>query len=408
MTLFSRGAKIMWSPSLNTNRKREVLLLLLLFGILFLASVDNQLLIPLLPRLGLELSQSIAQMGWLFSVYALSAAIFNLFFGPLTDRYGRVPFLRFGLLLFLIMALLTAHSRTYADLLWLRAGTGVAAGLLSTCTASFIGDCFPYEKRGRVMGFVLTSYFAALIFGVPLSSLIAQNWGWRTVFLLSAAIAAVLSLGSWLFVPVEQRSSRVRFRQVWVSYGKLISSRSTGSALLVSACVSGGTLAFLTFISGYLNDAFGLDALGISSVFFIAGLAAVVASPVSGWLSDQWTKRKVFLASNTVLAFPLLIVVWLQWNMLLFSILFLISLLIAFRQTSLQTLQTQLVPSERRGSFLALRNCSSQLGISGSVFLAGVLYSNHGYASVTGLAAILTVMGSCLVYFLISEPHGES
>ena len=76
---------------MKDEAKHELLLILVLFGTLFLASVDNQLLIPLLPDLSSELSKSIAQMGWLFSVYALSAAIFNLVFGPLTDRYGRIP-----------------------------------------------------------------------------------------------------------------------------------------------------------------------------------------------------------------------------------------------------------------------------------------------------------------------------
>ena len=392
---------------MKKEAKHELLLILVLFGTLFLASVDNQLLIPLLPTLASELSKTMAQMGWLFSIYALSAAVFNLFFGPLTDRYGRVPFLRFGLLLFLGSALLTAQSKTYSDLLWLRAGTGLSAGLLSTCTASFIGDYFPYERRGRIMGFVLSSYFAALIFGVPLSSLIAQNWGWRTVFLLSSAIAGILFAGSWLFVPLGSRRQRRTLGQVWNSYSMLTRNRTTGSALLVSACVSGGTLAFLTFISGYLNDEFGLDAVAISAVFLIAGLAAVLASPVSGLLSDRWTKRKVFLLSNTILALPLLLLVRFEWGVFLFITLFLISLLIAFRQTSLQTLQTQLISFERRGSFLALRNCSSQLGISGSVFLAGILYSEQGYAAVTCLAAVLTVIGSLLLFFLISEPEGD-
>ncbi|HLV00141.1 MAG TPA: MFS transporter, partial [Acidobacteriota bacterium] len=72
----------------------QALILATLFGVLFLASVDNQLLIPLLPLLSDDLSVSLQRLGWLFSIYALSAALFNLFLGPLTDRYGRVIFLR--------------------------------------------------------------------------------------------------------------------------------------------------------------------------------------------------------------------------------------------------------------------------------------------------------------------------
>jgi predicted MFS family arabinose efflux permease len=224
---------------------------------------------------------------------------------------------------------------------------------------------------------------------------------------MSCLIGIVLFAGSWLFVPRGPKAASRTFRQVWQSYLELAFNRRTGSALYVSFCISGGTLAFLTYISGYLNEAFGLDALAISSVFLIAGLAAVLASPVSGWLSDRWSKRRVFLFSNTLLGIPLLLLVRLEWSIFLFGALFLISLFISFRQTSLQTLQTQLVSFERRGSFLALRNCFSQLGISLSVFLAGMLYSDFGYLAVTFLAAGLTLVASVLLYFLIPEPKGR-
>jgi len=384
---------------------KEAFLILVLFGTLFLASVDNQFLIPILPLLSGEFSEPIEVLGLLFSVYALSAAVFNLIFGPLTDRFGRVPFLRLGLFLFCVLALLTAHSRGYPDLLWIRAGTGLAAGLLSTCTASFIGDHFPYERRGRVMGIVLSSYFAALIFGVPMSSWIAQTWGWRTVFLASFGISTVLFLASILVVPGSPSTSKSPVQWPWQSYSKLIGNRVTGAALLVSFAVSGGTLAFLTFISGYLYDTFGLDPVAISFVFLISGLGAILASPASGWLSDRWTKRRVFLISNTLLVVPLVLLVQFGWGWAFFSILFLISLCISFRQTSLQTLQTQLISLERRGSFIALRNCFSQLGISGAVFMAGVFYPRYGYSRVTYLAAGLTLLGSVVLYLLIPEPR---
>jgi predicted MFS family arabinose efflux permease len=387
---------------------KEALLILVLFGALFLASVDNQLLIPLLPRLSSEFAEPIERMGWLFSLYALSAAVFNLILGPLTDRYGRVPFLRLALFLFCVLALLTAQSRGYSDLVWIRTGTGLAAGLLSNCTASFIGDYFPYERRGRVMGIVLSSYYAALIVGVPLSSWVAQEWGWRTVFFFSSGIAALLLVAAVLSVPSTRRASATTTWRLWHSYLGLLRDRELTGALVTSFTTSGGTLAFLTFISAYLNGVFGLEPLAISFVFFIAGLAAMLASPISGWLSDHFRKRRVFLGSNTFLVLPLLLLIHFSWGWPLFAALFVISLCIAFRQTSLQTLQTQLISSDRRGAFIALRNCFSQLGISVSVFVAGILYSQYQYAGVTYLAAGLTLVGSLSLFFLISEPaEGE-
>lgn len=381
----------------------QLLIIVTLFGVLFLATSDNQILIPILPLIGGDLGVSIEVMGWLFSAYALAASLFNILLGPLTDRFGRVFFLQVGLILFAITALGTSLAGTYTEILILRCGAGLSAGLLSTCTASLVGDLFPYKHRGRVMGVVLSSYFAALMLGVPVGAALAQWWGWRSVFRLSLGTALLLFIMLFFFrvpVPAGQKAIREHYR----SYRAFFAGRATHAGLWVSFGVSGGTLAFLTYISGYLNQAFQLSAVQISLLFLVAGLAAAIASPASGYLSDRLTKREVFLASNSFLAAPLLMVPFLAWGGLLIAVFFLVSLCIGFRQTALQTLQTELVPRPQRGAFIALRNGFSQLGISLSVFLAGILYSMFGYVAVIFLAAALTLASSLLLFFSVEEP----
>jgi DHA1 family inner membrane transport protein len=254
------------------------------------------------------------------------------------------------------------------------------------------------------MGFVLSSYFAALIIGIPLSSWVGQLLGWRSIFWASSGLSLLLLLASlFSFAGVHLPEVRKRF-PVLKSYRQVLGTRVTMAALGVSFTVSGGTLTFLTYISGYLNSEFGLGAIAISSVFAVSGVGAVLASPLSGWLSDKSTKRRVFLISNTVLVLPLLAVTELDWGLPLYAVLLLISLCISFRQTSLQTLQTQLISTKQRGTFLALRNCFSQMGISVGVLVGGQLYSTEGYGAVTLLAAGLTVAGSLLMYLMVPEP----
>ncbi len=375
-----------------------------LFGILFLATADNQLLIPLLPILRRELDVPMRTLGWLFSGYALAAALGSLCLGPMSDRFGRLVFFRLGLFFFSLIAFLTYTVQVYYQLFWLRVGTGLMAGLLSTCTASLVGDLFPYERRGRAMGAVLSSYFAALILGVPLAAWVAQVWNWRTVFLASSLLAFVLLICSVFFLPRETLSSPRPLRSYFSMYPRLILHRETRAAVAVSFCVSGATLAFLTFISDYLDQSFGLRPVQISWLFVTAGVAAAVGSPVSGWISDRFTKRRVFLVANTLLIVPLLALDRLEWGSPLIGLFFLISLCIAFRQTALHTLQTELVDRGQRGSFLALRNTFSQLGISVAVLVAGILYSQMGYRGVTLWAALLTLLGSGMLYQFIEEP----
>jgi len=123
-----------------SESQRSRVIIATLFGVLFLATADNQLLIPLLPTLGREFGVSVQSLGWLFSSYALAAGLFSLLLGPLSDRFGRVVFLRIGLVFFCIIAICTYLVKDYSQLFWFRTMTGLTAGLLSTCTASFIGE----------------------------------------------------------------------------------------------------------------------------------------------------------------------------------------------------------------------------------------------------------------------------
>jgi len=386
--------------------QKNIFVIAPLFGILFLVTADNQMIIPLLPTLGRELETSVEKLGWLFSFYALSAAFFNLLLGPLSDRFGRVLFIRLGLAFFFLIALTTYFSENYLQLFCLRGLAGLTAGLLSTCSISFVGDFFSYEHRGRVMGIVLSSYFAALILGVPIGAWISQTWSWKNSFLLSAILALVLLCCSLLFFPKESYafSPHINLKTYFLVYPQFFTQRETAAAVAVSFGVSGGTLAVMTFISGYLDQIFGLKPLEISWIFLSAGMGAIIASLLAGLLSDKFTKRNIFLISNTLLIIPLLLLVQLPWGISLILTFSLISLCVGFRQTALQTLQTELVPTSQRGAFLALRNSCSQLGISAAVFVGGILYSTIGYGAVTIMSAIMTLISSGILYRFIREP----
>ena len=373
-----------------------------LFLVLFLASADNQMLIPLLPALSRDFGVAAEEVAWIFSLYAISASVFNLLLGPLTDRWGRMPFLKLGLFGFSVLAFATYRASNYGDLLWLRAGTGIAAGLLSTCTAGLVGDFFPYERRGRIMGIVLSSYFVALILGLPLGTWIAEGWQWRTVFFCSGVLAGALMLISLGLPrqPDSKRSEKVQFR----IYLDFLRQGDTRSALAVSFVVAGGTLAFLVFLSNYLHQSFGLSPFQISWVFVAAGIAAFLGSLVSGWVTDRWTKRRVFLVFNSLFALALLGIHLFSWGAALMLVFFFISLCVSFRQTALHTLQTELVTEQRRGAYLALRNSASQLGIAVFVLVAGSLNRQLGFGGVTALVALSAVVSSLLFFKAIREP----
>ena len=82
-----------------------------------------------------------------------------------------------------------------------------------------------------------------------------------------------------------------------------------------------------------------------------------------------------------------------------------VSLGIGFRQGPITALMTEMVPQHRRGSFVALRNIASQLGIGAAVAGGGLLYEWRGYFAVTSLSALMAGLVALLLTTHITEPE---
>ena len=112
----------------------------------------------------------------------------------------------------------------------------------------------------------------------------------------------------------------------------------------------------------------------------------------------------VSIVSNVLLAVAVGFVPFLPWGLGLLAVFALASLGAAFRQGPLTALMTEMVPAKQRGSFIALRNIASQLGIGATAYLGGVLFQRSGYAAVTSLCAAMTAAVVVLLATHIVEP----
>ena len=369
-----------------------------LFVILFTATVDSQLLIPLLPRLSLDLTTRVSTLGLLFSVYALAATASNLLLGPLSDHRGRIGFLRVGILLLAATSIAAQLCQSFWQLLLVRAAAGVAGGLLSVCTASLVGDWFSYRTRGRAVGVLMSAHFAALILGIPISVRVAELFHWRRGFLGVSLLAGVALLLSYFVFPSRSREvhSSGSVVQLYRVFWRDVEMRG---ALIVSFLTSGATLAFLAYISGL-----GLSPGQITWLFMITGVASIFGAPAAGWLSDRLSKRLVFLVGNTLLVVPLIFLASAAWGARLFWLFFSLMLLAAARQTALQAVQTELAGAARRGAFLGLRNGFAQLGIACCVAAAAYLFEVRGFPGVVAFTIGLTLAATLVFFLFVPEP----
>ncbi len=387
-----------------SRSKEELRVVASLFLILFLGVADSQILSPLLPAIRDQLGKSDSDMGFLFTGYSFCAGLSVLLWGPLSDAFGRKSGLLTGLLFFAVGSGVSFAASAFWTLLLGRIVTGMGASMISLNTLSYAGDFFPYKTRGWAMGCIFSSYFAALILGVPLGSWIGDKFSWNSVFgTLGAAGIGLLLLVRLTLPKLAPRRSRPAesIRQ----YMGFLKAQTTAGALMSSFFASGGTMGFLAFLGVWLHDAFGLSANNVGLVFLVCGFAALVASPFAGSLADKIGKRRQFILSNLSLALFLFILPGLNWGPALFVIFGTLSLSAAFRQGPMEAVLTEIVSSSSRGTFIALKNSFSQMGIGSAALLSGFLFESQGYWAVCVLGAVLNLLAVACMLFTYRQRH---
>ncbi len=386
--------------------EQGMIVVVCLFSVLFLGVADNQVLSPLLPAIRRQFAGSTREMSFLFTGYSLCAGISVLFWGPLSDFFGRRRGLLTGLVIFALGSSAAFLAQDFRALLLARIVTGMGASMLSLNTISYAADYFPYDRRGWAMGSIFSSYFAALILGVPIGSWLGEKLGWHYVFAMGGCTALSLFVATRLLLPRLQRhrlpgqAEFVVMQEVGTFVGFLRKQQTLG-ALLSSFCASAGTAGFLAFLGVWLHDAFGIPGQKIGLVFLVSGAAALVASPLAGALSDRIGKRTQFVASNVALAIFLILLPRLSWGLPLFGVFCLISLAAAFRQGPMEALLTEVVPAASRGSFIALKNSFSQLGIALAALLSGIAFEAAGYGAVCWIGVGANLAASGALVFLV-------
>ena len=257
----------------------------------------------------------------------------------------------------------------------------------------------PEHMRGRVVGNVMSGLLVGILLARPVSSVIANFAGWRSVFLISAAV--MLATLALLRFSLPHRRPQVNHH-----YGALLASLfalPVRIALLrqraaYQAAAFAGFSLFWTGVPLLLVRSFHYTQTGIA-IFALVGAAGALAAPLAGRMADRGhsTAGTVFALVTISLAFLAAILgSWLHSVIVLaLSGVLLdagVQTNLVFSQRSIYTLAPE-IRSRLNGMFMAIFFVG---GAAGSAITSPV-FVHFGWAGLCAVGAVLPVLA--LVYF---------
>jgi predicted MFS family arabinose efflux permease len=218
----------------------------------------------------------------LVTVYALTYAVGSPILAVTFNNFDRRDALTMALGCFIAGNLLAVAATTFPLLLASRMLMALGAGL---CTPTAIGVAVAIaspERRGRAVALVTSGITVATVVGVPLGSLVGNQFGWRATFALVAVLGAVALAGLLFGLPrgLPRTTATIGQRLAVARHGAVLYALATTMLWAV-----GGFTVF-TYLSIPLHN-FGFGASDISLALLVFGSAAAIGNMLGGTLADR-------------------------------------------------------------------------------------------------------------------------
>lgn len=379
-----------------------------LWMLLFAASSQVMIISPILPRISEQLGTPLEVLGNLVTVYAVMVGFFAIIMGPLSDKIGRRKILLIGTGCISFFLFLHFFVETFWELLAVRAFAGMAGGVLSGSAVAYVGDYFPYEKRGWANGWIMSGMAMGQILGIPIGTYLADLLGFRVPFLIFGAIMAITFVLIFLKVPqpnVDLAKDRVTLKGALQKYYQLLLRSEVRAVAIAYVFMFLSISIYVVYLPTWLEETFNVSGTAIASLFFVGGIANVITGPIAGKLSDKLGRRKIIIISclglSVVMVATTFVVKEFWMSYILF---FIVMVLIAMRISPFQALSTELIKSDNRGSLMSLLVAIGQVGYGLGGSVAGPFYVHSGYVSNTILGTLTILAMAYIVWKHVPEP----
>jgi MFS transporter, DHA1 family, multidrug resistance protein len=247
-----------------------------------LGPVAVDMYLPSFPEIGRLLGASPATVQLTLSLYMVSYAVGQIVYGPLSDRWGRIPVLRASLAIYCAASLACALAPTIETLLAARALQALGSSGAIVLARAIVRDLYSGARAGRELS-LMGAIMALAPVGAPMIGAVLQStFGWRSHFVLQIAFGLVAALFVWRKLPETLRAQTpgpFSPGAIWAGYREIMRNRAVLAYIGMLSISFAGVFAWISGSSFVLQEIYGLSALQFGLAFaagscgYLAGTA---------------------------------------------------------------------------------------------------------------------------------------
>jgi DHA1 family inner membrane transport protein len=392
------GSAASGSADLAAPAARVGLLLSALTAGAFLTTASGAARSPFLLDMANDLGTDLASVANLMAITAVTWGMASLVAGTASDRFGRKIILTGAIVAVGVAMAGMGLARSYSQAVFWGLAGGIGGGSFMGTVFATVSDHVRPTERGKSLGWVMTGQSLSLVLGVPISTLIGSQIGWRGAHLSFATLTVLVGLAMLLLVPrrgayqATARESAAAAPLKTIMTPRILTILASGTAERV--CFAAMSVYLATFLITAYNVPLGSLAVALLMITLGNLLGNLVGSQIADKVPSREALYGASLIATGLVALPLLL-----WTPSLYASVglgFVYTLANALGRPAYMSVVSA-VPEAVRGTVLGLNVTFASLGWIAASAVGGWLITGFGFGSLGMFCAGAAVFGTVML-----------
>jgi DHA1 family bicyclomycin/chloramphenicol resistance-like MFS transporter len=389
------------------SKKENFILILILGSLCTISPFSIDMYLPGFPAIAESLNTSISNVQLSLTSYLVGIAIGQLFYGPLLDKFGRKKPVYVGLIIYILTSVACAFTYSVDHLILMRFLQAIGGCVGMVAAQALVRDIFPLNKTAQVLSLLTLVIAVSPMIAPTLGGYLTAHFGWQSVFLVLAAITALIMLGIKYYLPLgAQPDAAISLRPTKVvkNYLLVLKNRQFFIFMWVGGIAGAAPFAYIAGSADVFMNRYGISETGYGWIFALLATAMIGSTQLNHLLLRKFSSKQIVNVSlfyQSVVGVLMILGVWRQW-LDVYSLIFLMFIfLTGHGLNSPNTAALSLEPFSK--------NAGSASALMGSVrmAMAGVVSAMVSIVHTGTALPMVAMMASCAIIGVLVLRMGQ-
>jgi len=237
-----------------------------------------------LPEIGRALTATPATVQLTLSVYLVGYTIGQIFYGPVSDHYGRRPVLLLSLIVYCLASAACAAAPNIETLLVARGVQAIGVSGTVVLARAIVRDLYEGPRAARELSLMASIMALAPVGAPPIGGVLQTLFGWRSNFVFMVAVGVAATVVAWRLLPETLRrasDATISIGAIGASYRIVAANRAFLAYLGILAFSFGGLFAWISGLTFVLQGLYAVTPFEFGISFAFASLGYLTGTAIA-------------------------------------------------------------------------------------------------------------------------------